>query len=50
MDTYLPLLEKKYPGKVDPKKPGPNDEVIKSIAAVRAAWNKEKATTWAKPW
>jgi hypothetical protein len=50
LDTYLPLLEKKYPGKVDPKKKGPNDDIMKSINALRVAWDKEKKITWAKPW
>jgi hypothetical protein len=50
LDTYLPALEKKYPGKVDPKKKGPNDDVMKAIKALRTAWDKEKKSTWSKPW
>lgn len=39
-------------GSID-RKPGTsdtNDDLIRAIEAVRAAWKKESAVTWEKPW
>ncbi|KAL1605810.1 hypothetical protein SLS59_003614 [Nothophoma quercina] len=51
LQKWFAKLDKVF-GRIDPKqkKPGPNDDLIKTIEAVRKAWKKESAISWAKPW